>query len=243
MNIQELLIPTSNKKLRPRIKRIPIYITIHETDNPKAGADAEAHAKLQYKGNSRVASWHYSVDDKEIWRSIPDDEVGWACGDGGNGTGNRKSISIEICVNEDGNFQKAQANAKELVRYLMQKWNIPLERVVPHKHWSGKNCPRHILSNWKQWVLSIPSPPTDQAKVSKPSVELPYMETNFTRNLKVTRPMMKGNDIRKVQYRLGAVVDGYYGSETRAKVIAFQRSRNLIPDGIVGQLTWRALFW
>ena len=38
-------------------------ITIHETANTNNGADAEAHADLQSNGNSRDASWHYSVDD------------------------------------------------------------------------------------------------------------------------------------------------------------------------------------
>nr|WP_269751020.1 N-acetylmuramoyl-L-alanine amidase [Paenactinomyces guangxiensis] len=133
----------------------PQYITIHETDNPKSGADAEAHARLQYNGNSRAASWHYTVDDKEIWQSIPDNEVAWHAGDGGSGTGNRKSIGIEICVNSDGNFEKAKQNAVELVRYLMAKHNIPLSRVVPHKHWSGKNCPRHILPQWSQFTKQI----------------------------------------------------------------------------------------
>lgn len=243
MNIRELLIPTSNEELRPQIKRVPTYITIHETDNPRTGADAEAHAKLQFRGNSREASWHYSVDDKEIWRSIPDDEVAWACGDGGNGTGNRKSISIEICVNADGNFQKAQSNAKELVRYLMNKWNIPLSHVVPHNHWSGKNCPRHILRNWKSWVSSIPSSSAVTTKPSQPTSKPAYLNTNFTRNLRLTSPMMYGNDIRKVQHRIGAVIDGYYGKETRSKVISYQRSHNLTRDGIVGRLTWRSMFW
>lgn len=245
MNIRELLIPQSNTRTRPGGKRKPLYITIHETDNPKAGADAEAHAKLQFRGNPRQASWHYSVDDKEIWRSIPDDEPAWHGGDGGDGTGNRFSIGIEICVNADGNFQKAQSNAKELVRYLMQKWDIPLDRVVPHQHWSGKNCPRNILSNWKAWVQSIPASSTSPSQKPPSAVKPAYMRTNFTRNLMVKSPMMYGNDIRKVQRRVGAMVDGWYGKETKAKVTSFQRSTNgkLVVDGIVGRLTWRELFW
>jgi N-acetylmuramoyl-L-alanine amidase len=80
MQIKQKLIPTRYKDTRPGIAMNPVYITIHETDNTSAGADAEAHAKLQASGNSRTASWHYTVDDKEIWQSVPDDEVAWHAG-------------------------------------------------------------------------------------------------------------------------------------------------------------------
>lgn len=36
-------------------------------------------------------------------------------------------------------------------------------------------------------------------------------------------------------------IDGVFGSMTRSAVIAFQRSKNLVPDGIVGIMTWTAL--
>lgn len=36
--------------------------------------------------------------------------------------------------------------------------------------------------------------------------------------------------------------DGDFGPETRGQVLAFQRSRHLVQDGIVGQKTWYALF-
>ncbi|WP_181574718.1 hypothetical protein [Lysinibacillus capsici] len=40
-------------------------ICIHETDNTNKGSEADNHARLQANGNSRQASWHWSVDDKE----------------------------------------------------------------------------------------------------------------------------------------------------------------------------------
>lgn len=36
-------------------------------------------------------------------------------------------------------------------------------------------------------------------------------------------------------------IDGIFGQRTQSAVIAFQRSRNLVADGIVGVMTWTAL--
>lgn len=61
--------------------------------------------------------------------------------------------------------------------------------------------------------------------------------------MKLRSPMMRGNDIKKVQHKIGAAVDGIFGKETRAKVIAYQKSHGLVADGIVGVKTWRSMFW
>lgn len=37
------------------------YIVVHETANTAKGANADTHARLQANGNSRQASWHFSV--------------------------------------------------------------------------------------------------------------------------------------------------------------------------------------
>lgn len=154
MDIKQKFIPVSNTYARPGIKMKPKYITIHETDNTGKGADAEAHANLQYNGNSRQASWHFTVDGNEIWQSLPTNEVGWHAG---NSKGNMESVAIEICVNSDGDYQKAVRMAAELTKYLMNTLMIPLGNVVQHNHWSGKHCPRHLRDgdkglNWDSFI-------------------------------------------------------------------------------------------
>ena len=97
------------RKNRPGYPMTPKYITIHETGSFGKGANAKAHAKYIKSDDAanRPASWHFTVDDTEIYQHLPLNENGWHAGDGESGIGNRQSIGIEICVNSDGNFEKA----------------------------------------------------------------------------------------------------------------------------------------
>src|SRR5690625_452069 len=122
------------------------YITIHETANTSAGANAQAHANLQTRGFS--ASWHWQVDDKEAIQSFPHNVRCWHAGDN-RGSGNLECIGIEICVNSYGDFKKAVANAVELVRKIMSDEGIPITNVVQHNRWSGKNCPTNLRNGSK----------------------------------------------------------------------------------------------
>ena len=126
---------------------IPKYITIHQTGNTNKGADAQAHADLQSKGNPRDASWHVQVDDKEAIKSFSYKEACLHAGDGITGEGNRKGIAVEICINSDGDYTKAIENAVDVVKQLQKKFNIPTTKVKQHNAFSGKNCPRQIRAN------------------------------------------------------------------------------------------------
>jgi len=51
----------------------------------------------------------------------------------------------------------------------------------------------------------------------------------------------KGETVKAVQKALGATADGDFGPGTEAAVIAWQRSKGLVPDGIVGRSTLAAM--
>lgn len=51
----------------------------------------------------------------------------------------------------------------------------------------------------------------------------------------------RGEDVKLLQSLLGLKADGIFGPQTANAVIRFQRSRQLLPDGIVGPATWAAL--
>ncbi|WP_279326849.1 N-acetylmuramoyl-L-alanine amidase [Bacillus litorisediminis] len=132
----------------------PKYITVHTTRNLSKGANARMHSKYLKGTDTSQKSWHLTVDDKEVIQHIPFDVNGWHAGDG-QGKGNRQSIGIEICENEDGDFDKAVHNAIELIQYLINKFNIPIENVVPHKRWSGKSCPVRLLPVWDKFIDEV----------------------------------------------------------------------------------------
>lgn len=122
------------------------YIVIHETANTSKGANADAHGRLQANGNSRQASWHYSVDDKEAVKSFSDNAQCWHAG---NAKFNKESIGIEICVNSDGDYKKAVDNTISLTKKLMDKHGISADNVVQHNAASGKDCPRYLRAGNK----------------------------------------------------------------------------------------------
>jgi len=148
---------------RPGYAMNPVYITVHNTANTAKGANAAMHARYE-KNPETPTSWHFTVDEKEIYQHLPLNENGWHAGDGNRGTGNRKSIGIEICENRDGDFEKAVANAQWLIKKLMKEQGISLANVVPHQHWSGKYCPRKLLDRWDSFKAGISGAPSSPAK-------------------------------------------------------------------------------
>jgi flagellum-specific peptidoglycan hydrolase FlgJ len=140
-------------KNRPGIRIHVDWITIHETGNTNAGADAKAHRNYA-QNNNRGVSYHWTVDDKVIIQVLPDIEMAWHAG---SKEGNKTSVSIEICENKDANQKKTYQNAAYLAAYLLHKHKLPLQRMVPHKHWSGKNCPRNLLLQWETFQKDVSS--------------------------------------------------------------------------------------
>jgi len=179
VKIRKNIVPTHiAKKVTYGAANSKTYIIIHETDNERATANADAHGRLQAGGNSREASWHYSVDDKEVVQSFNDNAQCWAAG---NSHYNKHGIQIEICVNSDGNYKKAVENAIELTKQLMKKYNIPSKFVLQHNAASGKNCPRYLRSgkkgiNWNQFKSKL-NDTTSTVSKPKPSTPTPSKPT------------------------------------------------------------------
>lgn len=135
------------------------YLVYHYTGND---GDAGANNARYYRDRVVRASAHYFVDDDTVTRSVGDLEVAWAVGGkrwsdcpktgGGRLYGtvtNRNSLSIELCdTRRDGSLMATEATlalGAELGRALMEKYHIPIERVVRHFDVTGKHCPAYFM--------------------------------------------------------------------------------------------------
>lgn len=136
-------------------KMLPKYITIHETGSYNIGADAKRHNRYLHNIDTDNKCWHFTVDCTSIYQHMPIDYNCWHAGDGLRGKGNRESISIEMCVNKNGDYEKTLENAIWLCRKLLAE-NPSIKDVVQHNYWkstkypNGKDCP-HILRSTDRW--------------------------------------------------------------------------------------------
>lgn len=222
------------------------YVTIHNTAN-----DATAQGEINYMtGNGSPTGYHFAVDDLKVIQGIPTNRMAYACGDGRYGTGNTKSISIEICYSKSGGakYYKAVALAEKLTAQLLfeRKWGT--NRVKPHQFWSGKYCPHRIFDD-KGWDKFI-------ANVQKELSALQGGKTvSVVSNPVVTAPRgysLRGDSgaaTKKIQdllikagYSVGkAGADGEFGKGTEDAVRKLQEDYKLTVDGVVGNGTMQVL--
>lgn len=118
------------------------YLTIHQTGNTSAGANAMAHHRLQARSGIGYG-WHWQVDDHEAIQTHDHSFKIWHAGDN-RGKGNTESISIEICVNLDGDYNQSVENGAKLAAMILKEENIDISKMVQHNYWTGKNCPEQI---------------------------------------------------------------------------------------------------
>ncbi len=133
------------------------YIVVHDTGNYRVGASAINHYKY-FNGGYRGASAHYFIDDKMILQVVEDNDISWHSGvkyglrPPRKEVNNYNSIGIEMCVNHDGDYEKAFNNTIKLTKYLMEKYNISENDVVRHYDACLKICPQSMSeNNWEKW--------------------------------------------------------------------------------------------
>lgn len=153
-----------------------VGILFHETANKSVGANAAAHARLQKRGNVRNASWNWTVDDTEAVQSFANGIKTWSAGRGG-----LHYVSVEMCVNPDGDYARTVQNAIELAQWLRSIGVGP--QLKNHHDITGKNCPTQLLAGaeggWAGMVARIngataparPSPAQPSGKLDEDGFE------------------------------------------------------------------------
>lgn len=154
LTITQMLCPANKYNIKCPYIMAPEYITVHNTAN-----DASAMSEISYMiNNNDQVSYHYAVDDIKAVQGVPLNRNTWNAGDGKLGTGNRKTIAIEICYSKSGGdrFIKAEQNAAYLIAVLLKERGWDISRVKKHQDWSGKNCPHRTLDmGWQRFINLI----------------------------------------------------------------------------------------
>jgi peptidoglycan hydrolase-like protein with peptidoglycan-binding domain len=84
-----------------------------------------------------------------------------------------------------------------------------------------------VWANGRLWIAEVFRQPLRATVTSSSFRNLHYGST--------------GTRVQRVQRRLGLRPTGWYGSVTKAKVLAFQKRHGWRGSGVVGPVTWRAL--
>lgn len=153
MNINKYLSKVNYNTLKGKLNK---YIVIHFTANN--GDTALGNCKYFYT-EDRGASAHYFVDENGVWQCVEDNNVAWHCGASTYKhpyCRNGNSIGVEMCSRKDSNgnyyiMDKTVNNTVELVKYLMNKYNVPIDNVIRHYDVTGKNCPEPFVRDIKKW--------------------------------------------------------------------------------------------
>lgn len=132
------------------------WVTVHNTANRGAGADAEMHRRYLVGDDARgrEVSWHFTVDDREVIQHLPTDEMAWHAGP----RGNESSLGVEICEHAGIDQAAADDRAALLVAVLLAEGDIPLAHVRTHRSWTGKQCPRVLLQTpggWERFLARV----------------------------------------------------------------------------------------
>ena len=144
---KQKLVPSSKYSIKCPFSMTPQYITVHNTGN-----NASAQQEIDYMTkNNNQTSYHVAIDEKYVIQAIPFNRNAWHAGDKANGTGNRKSIGIEIArsTSSDNKIKnKAISNALTLIHLLKQEYLITNKNIITHKDASGKHCPHDIYDRY-----------------------------------------------------------------------------------------------
>lgn len=159
--IESRILPPRENYLGEIVRNENTFITIHESSIGLGFA--EDNRTLEYyenrlrhppKGQERIG-YHFMASDDKIVQFIP---IAVRTAHAGSTEGN-SSIAIERLTNRFIDFPKAIANQAKLTATLMTMYNIPIEHVVPHKHWSGKACPARLLAGmyggWDGFIAQV----------------------------------------------------------------------------------------
>lgn len=152
-------------------------------------------------------------------------------------TGNSSFIGIEAehSGNPDDEWPPIQYDAyKRGVAAILEHVRAGANMCCGHKEYAlpagRKSDPTFDMPSFRSQLEEIlvgKSPP-------------PPIPARDDRARPTLRRGMRSEDVKVLQRQLGVGDDGIFGGNTEAKLRAWQRAHNLVPDGIAGPMTWAA---
>lgn len=205
-------------------------VTIHNTGlvDVKSNNFHRALKTQNSLSNGRQASWTFTVDDTEVYQET---KANWETWHAGNSTGNKNSISIEICMWSDKEKQrKSYENAAILTAMLLKHYKLDVSKVFQHNKWSGKDCPQYLRSgkhgyNWNWFLGRV------KAHYNGTSITTPTTTTNsYKRIVGTVEVLVDTLNVRKGSSLNDSVVSTLKKGE-KVQVMASQNGFYMIEEG------------
>lgn len=222
--IVSMLISSSKYSKKCPYSMKPQYITVHNTAN-----DASARNEVAYmRRNNTSTSYHVAVDNKEVVIAAPFNRNCFHAGDGRNGTGNRKTIGIEICYSKSGGsrFDAAEDNAARYIASLLKAYGWGINRVKRHYDWSRKYCPHRTMDRgWTRFLNMV------RSYMGLPAASIPSGGEGTASVGKVAIDKRWGPDTTRASQKvLGTYIDGIVSKQSK-------RAKKYLPN--VSTASWK----
>lgn len=127
------------------------YIVVHYTGN---WSDTAKNNADYFARTVSGTSAHYFVDEEAVWQSVQEEDTAWHCGSSQPvhpACRNANSIGVEMCNSAGGVPPAVRDRTAALVRELMARYGVPVERVLRHYDVTGKKCPAPWVDRPGEW--------------------------------------------------------------------------------------------
>lgn len=219
---------------------------ISSCTTPQTTAILRKTTRTISQARTSQASAHYFVDENEVWQSVRDTDAAWHCGGAIESAHhplrgictNRNSIGVEMCSDIVGGKYVITAQtvtrAVELVKMLMAKYRVPLDRVVRHYDVTGKACPEPWVrdeSLWRKFKARLTAPVEPEPKkeddevVEKKKVLLNGKTYECDVIAKDATNYIKMRSLQQAGFMIG------YDAVRKVPSITAPQCRTFVPDG------------
>jgi N-acetylmuramoyl-L-alanine amidase/Putative peptidoglycan binding domain len=216
-------------------------VICHHTAGPKAGIMPSLKVITQGRSDLPGPLCQLGLGRDGTWFVVAAGRANHAGGGSWKGitTGNSSFIGIEaenMGTAADPWPAVQMDSYKRGVAAILKKLGADESMCAGHKEYAlpkgRKSDPSFDMNDFRKGVAAIlggraPIPPPIAAKDSSDRPTL--------------RRGAAGDLVKIIQAMVGVADDGAFGGKTEAAVRAFQSDRGLVPDGIVGPGTWKAI--